>query len=93
MIDKRRDFFEKSIGNEFTDYYLSHRSRSLHQKLGRLLRTDQDFGGVIIVDARIKTWKKATFDKFTKLMQPYVINRTNLSDACANVKAFIKPEN
>jgi len=93
VIDKRRDFFEKSIGNEFTDYYLSHRSRSLHQKLGRLLRTDQDFGGVIIVDARIKTWKKATFDKFTKLMQPYVINRTNLSDACANVKAFIKPEN
>ena len=93
VIDKRRDFFEKSIGNEFTDYYLSHRSRSLHQKLGRLLRTDQDFGGVIIVDARIKTWKKSTFDKFTNLMKPYVINRTNLSDACAHVKAFIKPEN
>ena len=45
VINDRRDFFEKTIGNEFSDYYLSNRTRALHQKLGRLIRTNQDFGG------------------------------------------------
>jgi len=54
VIQKRRDFFEKKFGHEFTDYFLAHRTRSLHQKLGRLLRTNQDVGTAIVVDSRIK---------------------------------------
>jgi ATP-dependent DNA helicase DinG len=89
IINDRRDFYETNIGNEFTDYYLSHRTRSLHQKLGRLLRTENDRGGVIVVDSRIKRWKGATMQKFNKLMEPYHINRTNLDEAIVEVSDFI----
>ena len=57
VINDRREFFDKNIGNEFSDYYLANRTRALHQKLGRLLRRDNDFGGVIITDGRAKRWK------------------------------------
>jgi ATP-dependent DNA helicase DinG len=45
VINKRRQFFDSHIGNEFNDYYLAHRSRGLHQKLGRLIRRESDRGG------------------------------------------------
>ncbi|MCK5882518.1 MAG: DEAD/DEAH box helicase [Bacteriovoracaceae bacterium] len=89
VIDDRRDYYEKNIGNEFTDYFLSHRTRSLHQKLGRLLRTTSDSGGVIVVDSRIKKWKGATMGKMIKLMEPYNMERTNLKDAVEQVEQFI----
>ncbi len=89
IIDERRNFYEKNIGNEFTDYYLAHRTRSLRQKLGRLLRTENDFGGAIICDARIKRWKGPTMEKMRKLMLPYDLKRLELSQACDEVVDFI----
>lgn len=89
VINERRDFYEAQLGNEFTDYYLAHRTRSLHQKLGRLLRTESDYGGVIIVDNRVKTWKGKTMEKLVKLMEPYALERANLADACEQIGEFI----
>ncbi|MBT7608487.1 MAG: hypothetical protein HN576_01945 [Bacteriovoracaceae bacterium] len=89
VIQRRRDFYEANLGNEFTDYYLSSRARSLHQKLGRLLRTENDHGGVIIVDSRVKKWKGRTMEQLIKLMEPYDLQRRPLLDACDGVKDFI----
>lgn len=90
VIRERRDFFAKNFGNEFNDYFLAHRARGLHQKLGRLLRTENDRGGAIIVDSRIKGWKSGTQSAFFKLMKPYNIERTTLKDACVKVQDFIQ---
>lgn len=90
VIQKRRDFYDANLGNEFTDYYLAHRTRSLHQKLGRLLRTENDFGGVIVVDSRIKNWKGRTMETLHRLMEPYEINRAPLDQACKEVAHFIQ---
>lgn len=92
VINDRRHFYETNIGNEFTDYYLSHRTRSLHQKLGRLLRTETDRGGVIVVDARTKRWKGKTIEKFNKLMEPYDMKRATLKESVDNVRDFILGE-
>lgn len=89
VINERRDFYEAHLGNEFTDYYLAHRTRSLHQKLGRLLRTEKDYGGVIIVDNRVKSWKGKTMEKLVKLMEPYSLERAPLADACQQIEDFI----
>jgi ATP-dependent DNA helicase DinG len=89
VIDERRHFFERTFGNEFSDYYLAHRATSLHQKLGRLLRTENDRGGAIIVDSRIKFWKGKTIEKFFKLMRPYSIKKTSLIPACDEISQFI----
>ncbi len=89
VIQKRRDFYEANLGNEFIDYYLSGRTRSLHQKLGRLLRTESDFGAVIIVDSRVKKWKGRTMDQLVKLMEPYQLERSPLKDACKGVAEFV----
>ncbi len=89
VINDRRDFYQRTLGNEFVDYYLSHRSRSLHQKLGRLLRTENDLGGALIVDSRIRKWKGRTMEKFYQLMEPYEIVRLPLRNACLEIKDFI----
>lgn len=89
VIQERRNFFDTRIGNEFSDYYLAHRTRSLHQKLGRLLRTENDYGGVIIVDSRVKQWKGKTMEKLVKLMEPYDLKRASLDDACEGVLKFV----
>ena len=89
IIEKRRSFFQKNIGNEFTHYYLAHRTRSLQQKLGRLLRSENDWGGAIIVDSRTKKWASKTMEQVKELMKPYEINRTNLGDACQEISKFI----
>lgn len=89
IIQDRRHFFESNIGNEFTDYYLAHRTRMLHQKLGRLLRTESDYGAVIVVDNRIKTWKGKTMEKFVKQMEPYHVERVELAKACEQVLPFL----
>ena len=91
VINDRRDFFERTFGNEFTDYYLSQRANSLHQKLGRLLRTENDRGGAIVVDSRIKTWKGRTMEKFFGLMKPYSIKKTDINSACREISDFILP--
>ncbi len=89
VVNERRDFFESHLGNEFTDYYLAHRTRSLHQKLGRLLRTESDYGGVIIVDNRVKSWKGMTMEKMVKLMEPYSLLRAPIDEACLQIENFI----
>lgn len=89
VIQKRRDFYDARLGNEFTDYYLSHRTRSLHQKLGRLLRKEDDYGGVIIVDSRVKSWKGRTMSTLLKLMEPYELQRASLKEACQGIQDFI----
>jgi ATP-dependent DNA helicase DinG len=89
VVNERRNFFEANIGNEFTDYYLAHRTRSLHQKLGRLLRTEEDYGGIIIVDNRIKQWKGKTMEKLVRLMAPYDLKRAPLKEAVGDIENFI----
>jgi ATP-dependent DNA helicase DinG len=85
VIKDRREFYNREIGNEFTDYYLSSRARSLQQKLGRLLRTDKDYGAVLVVDSRFKSWKKDTTDKFFKMMEPYQMRKAPIEEATAEV--------
>lgn len=89
VIQKRRDFYEANLGNEFTDYYLSHRTRSLHQKLGRLLRRESDFGAVIIADSRVRAWKGRTMQTLMKLMEPYRLERAGLDQAVVESLSFL----
>jgi ATP-dependent DNA helicase DinG len=90
VIQKRRDFFEFKFGNEFNDYFLAHRTRSLHQKFGRLLRSENDHGAILLVDNRVKKWKGGTLRTFQKLMEPYQIISVPLKDACASIKEYFK---
>lgn len=90
VIQKRRDFFEFKFGNEFNDYFLAHRTRSLHQKFGRLLRSEQDHGAILLVDNRVKKWKGGTLRTFQKLMEPYQIVSVPLKDACTQIADYFK---
>lgn len=92
VIRFRREFYDSNIGNEFDDYYLAHRTRSLHQKLGRLLRTENDSGSVVIVDNRVKKWKNNTMLKLVKQMEPYRIFRVPFSQALRESEHFITGE-
>lgn len=89
VTQQRRDFYESNFGNEFTDYFLAHRTRSLHQKLGRLMRRETDRGCVIVTDARIKRWKGRTLTTFKKMMEPYQIEICGLEEACSSSRDFI----
>jgi ATP-dependent DNA helicase DinG len=90
VIQKRRDFFEFKFGNEFNDYFLAHRTRSLHQKFGRLLRTEKDHGAILLVDNRVKKWKGGTMRTFQKLMEPYQIITVPLEKACNDIAEYFK---
>lgn len=90
VIQKRRDFFEFKFGNEFNDYFLAHRTRSLHQKFGRLLRSESDHGAILLVDNRVKKWKGHTLRTFQKLMEPYEIISVPLKDACEQIAEYFK---
>jgi ATP-dependent DNA helicase DinG len=89
VIQDRREFYQRHFGNEFNDYFLAHRTRSLHQKLGRLIRSQSDKGGVIITDSRIKRWKKGTLDTFKRLMEPYELQFEGLEKSCEQIHDFI----
>lgn len=88
VIQKRRDFFEFKFGNEFNDYFLAHRTRSLHQKFGRLLRSENDHGAILVVDNRVKKWKGGTLRTFQKLMEPYQIVSLPLKEACSEISNY-----
>lgn len=90
VIQKRRDFFEFKFGNEFNDYFLAHRTRSLHQKFGRLLRSEKDHGAILLVDNRVKRWKGGTLKTFQKLMEPYQIISVPIEDACRQIADYFK---
>ena len=89
VIDKRRSFYDREFGNEFNDYFLASRTRSLHQKLGRLIRTGTDRGSIIITDSRIGKWKGRTLSTFKELMLPYDLEITKFDDACDKAQEFI----
>lgn len=89
VIQKRRDFYEANFGNEFNDYFLAHRTRSLHQKLGRLIRREKDRGCIIITDSRLARWKGRTLDTFKDMMKPYKLNITDLDTACEKTREFL----
>lgn len=90
VIELRRQFYDREIGNEFADYYLAQRARSLQQKLGRLIRTESDYGGIIVADSRVRNWKGGTMMKLIKLMEPYQLLRADLNVACDDVLHFIE---
>jgi ATP-dependent DNA helicase DinG len=87
---KRRDFFDFKFGNEFNDYFLAHRARSLHQKFGRLLRSENDHGAILLIDNRVKRWKGNTLKTFQKLMEPYVIRPSSIVQACKEIADYFK---
>jgi len=99
VIQKRRDYFDRHIGQEFTQYYLSHRALYLLQKLGRLLRTESDHGGCFVFDSRIQKWKGRTLENFIQLLHPYKaqIRTTELAKSeffdFMNPPKTIDPEN
>ena len=92
IIDKRREFYEREFGNEFNDYFLANRTRSLHQKLGRLIRTESDKGGILITDSRTSRWKSRTLGRFKELMKPYDIEFKPMKEACKSLESFILDE-
>ncbi len=89
IIEARRKYFDEKFGNEFLEYYLSYRAKNLQQKLGRLLRTNSDHGGVIIVDSRIHKWKEKTVNQFIELLNPYEVRLNKLKPALTEIEQFI----
>ncbi len=89
VIQKRREFFEKSFGDEFNQYFLAYRGRLLQQKLGRLLRTESDKGVAIIVDSRTNKWKARTKQTFKNLLSPYELQDTSFEQAIEASEKFL----
>lgn len=89
VIQKRRDFYDANFGNEFNDYFLAHRTRSLHQKLGRLIRRESDKGCIIVTDSRLSRWKGRTLESFKEMMKPYQMNICELDSACEQTRDFL----
>jgi ATP-dependent DNA helicase DinG len=89
VIKKRREFYDQNFGNEFQDYFMASRMRGLQQKLGRLLRRDSDYGGAIIVDARIKKWQGKTIHALKEMALPYDLRTDSFKNACDEVARFI----
>lgn len=92
VIDKRREFYDREFGNEFNDYFLANRTRALHQKFGRLIRTEDDRGGILITDSRTARWKSRTLNSFKELMRPYDIEFAPMKEACEGLARFIKDQ-
>lgn len=92
VTQDRRDFYDREFGNEFKDYYLSLRARSLHQKFGRLLRTESDTGAILVTDSRLARWKSRTLGDFKKLMEPYDLNLLKLKEAKAEISNFLEKD-
>ena len=90
VIQARREFFADKFGNEFQDYFLSHRARSLHQKFGRLLRRESDIGGILLVDQRLTKWKGSTMKSFFKLLEPYQLEIESTEESMSQLVDFIK---
>lgn len=89
IIQKRREFYERKFGNEFNDYFLGHRTRSLHQKLGRLIRRESDKGCIIVTDSRLARWKGRTLGTFSQMMLPYEMQVKPFDEACEETRDFL----
>ncbi|MCB9091791.1 MAG: DEAD/DEAH box helicase family protein [Halobacteriovoraceae bacterium] len=88
IYQMRKDFFDRSFGNSFVEYFMSTRARKLQQKLGRLIRTQNDSGVIIVTDPRISRWQSRTFNEFKQLLEPYQVEKCKLEKAILNLKDF-----
>ena len=55
LVEARMDFIEKNGGNPFVEYSLPEAIVKFRQGFGRLIRTQEDKGIVVVLDPRIKT--------------------------------------
>lgn len=55
LLEARLDHIRSSGGNPFRDYQLPEAVIKLRQGFGRLIRTEHDFGKVVILDPRVTT--------------------------------------
>ena len=55
MIEARLEFIEAQGGDPFAEYSLPEAILKLRQGVGRLIRTKQDSGIVVILDPRVLT--------------------------------------
>ena len=93
VTSERRRFYQAEFGNEFNDYYLSHRTRRLHQKLGRLMRREGDRGGIIIADQRVSRWKPRTLQTLVSFMLPYRLQLAPLASAVSGIEDLLLSKN
>jgi ATP-dependent DNA helicase DinG len=53
LVKARIDHLQSTGGNAFRDYQLPEAALALKQGVGRLIRSEEDFGAVVICDPRI----------------------------------------
>ena len=89
VVDKRRKYFDRTFGNEFSDYFLATRARKLQQKLGRLLRTESDVGAALVTDARLERWKSRTKEQFLTQLKPYEVQLESMDHAIKEIENYL----
>ncbi len=90
IFDQRKKFFDRNFGNSFSEYFMATRARKLQQKLGRLIRSNDDNGVIIVTDSRMNRWKSRTFDEFSKLLEPYHVERMSFNKAIENSQEYFQ---
>jgi ATP-dependent DNA helicase DinG len=53
LVKARINYLQSSGGNAFRDYQLPEAALALKQGVGRLIRSEEDFGVVVICDPRV----------------------------------------
>ncbi len=81
VTDSRKEFFDRNIGNSFSEYFMATRARKLTQKLGRLIRRSEDKGIILITDPRVDKWKTRTINQFFEYLNPYKIEKMKFEEA------------
>ncbi len=90
IFDQRKKFFDRNFGNSFSEYFMATRARKLQQKLGRLIRSTEDNGVIIVTDSRMNRWKSRTFDEFSKLLEPYRVQRLPFEEAIEHSQEYFQ---
>jgi len=80
IIEERKKFFDKHLGNSFSEYFMATRARKLQQKLGRLLRTSEDKGVILVTDPRVGRWKDRTINQFKNYLSPYEVEKIQIAE-------------
>ncbi len=90
VVESRKQFFDQNLGNSFSEYFMATRARKLTQKLGRLIRTPNDKGVILITDPRVGRWKSRTIKQFCEYLSPYQIQSTTLDEATKAIRESIE---